>query len=264
MKKIYFVLLLVLPMFTQAQSKVTAPMAIWPEIQINKGVGEDGVLFLQNQYRVNTDERYNDLKSRGPLRNFERVQLALGYEQTFSDHWRGGALFRYALEDYPITKFYTLFLRHNGNIGGLYFNKQAMFEYVSPEDQDAYGRYSFMAELGKRLSFKSKFVSPSVRYEAMLLSDFGDGGGSAGEERTVDRTRLRISLNYELNKKLRINPYFMRQTDYYFVLIPPRYDENSQLVEKGYTTKRNRISPVVGLEVKYSINKRPNTASFTY
>lgn len=256
--------MLILPLFTQAQSKVTTSTATWPEIQLDKSVGENGTFFLQNQYRINTDERFNDLTESGLLSQFERIQFSLGYEHTFSDHWRGGALFRYAFEDYPKIKFYTFFLRHNGNIGSLYFNKQAMFELVNPEDQDTYGRYSFMAELGKRIPVESRFLSPSVSYEVLLLSPLGTEGGGMAKERTVDRTRLRISLNYELSEKLSLTPYFMRQTDYYFIMIPPRYDENEQLVEQGYTTRRNRIAPVVGLEVKYSFNKRPHTASFIY
>ena len=98
----------------------------------------------------------------------------------------------------------------------------------------------------------------------MVISEFGKESGNDTQERTIDRTRLRLNLNYELNEKLRINPYFMRQTDYYFVLVPPVYDDMGKLVEDGYTTKRNRISPVFGLELKYNINRTPNTASITY
>lgn len=98
----------------------------------------------------------------------------------------------------------------------------------------------------------------------MVISGFGKENQSAAQERTIDRTRLRLSLNYELTEKLRINPYFMRQTDYYYVLVSPVYDEQGKLVKDGYTTKRNRISPVFGVEVKYNINLAPQTASITY
>jgi hypothetical protein len=265
MKKIYPTLLLtLLPLFTQAQSKVSAPMAIWPELQLNYGVGETGLLFFRNQYRINTDGRYNDLRESGMLSSFERVELALGYEHILSEHWRGGAMIRYAAEDYPTASFYSLFLRHNGNIRSLYFNKQAMAEYMNVEDQEALGRFRFTGELGKRLPFKGKFITPAISYEALLLSDFGKDENLTTEERIIDRTRLRVNLTYELTEKLRLTPYFMRQTDYYYVLVSPVYDENEQLVEEGYTTKRNRISPVVGLEIKYIFNKAANTASISY
>ncbi|WP_299755632.1 DUF2490 domain-containing protein [uncultured Pontibacter sp.] len=264
MKKLYFILLLLLPMLAQAQSKVIAPTTIWPELQVSYQVSDEGLLFLRNGYRINTDSDFNDLKDSGILSSFERVELSFGYEHTLSDHWRGGALLRYAAEDFPKTMFYTLFLRHSGQLKSLYFNKQLLFEYVEQEEQDAIGRFRLSAELGKRLPLGSKFITPSINYEAMIRSNLGKEKDGISEERTIDRTRLRLSLNYELTDKLRINPYFLRQTDYYYVLIPPIYDEQGQLQEDGYTTKRNRITPIVGLELKYTFNSTPNTASITY
>ncbi|WP_299822917.1 DUF2490 domain-containing protein [uncultured Pontibacter sp.] len=264
MKKLYFILLLLLPALTQGQSKVTAPTAIWPELQVNYGLGESGLLFFRNQYRINTDGDYNDLNESGVLSTFERVELSLGYEQTFTDHWRGGAILRYAAEDFPKMVFYTLFLRHNGNLGSLYFNKQLIAEYTDQEERDAFGRFRGMAELGRRLPLKNKFITPSISYEAMVISSLGKKDQGNTQERTIDRTRLRVSLNYELTEKLRLNPYFMRQTDYYYVLVSPEYNEQGQLVKDGYTTKRNRVSPVFGLEVKYNINRAAQTASITY
>jgi len=264
MKKLYLILGLLLPLLAQAQRKVTAPTAIWPELQLNYGLGSDGILFLHNQYRINTDDGYNDLKSSGPLSSFERVELTLGYEQTFNGHWRGGLALRYAAENFPKMLFYTLFLRHNGHIGSLYFNKQGMFEYVDQEAEEAFGRFRLMAELGKRLPLGSRFITPALSYEVLLRTDFGQDKSMTQEERIVDRSRLRLRLTYELTEKLRVTPYFMRQTDYYYVQVPPNYNEDGQLLEDGYTTKRNRISPVVGLELKYTFNQPANTASFTY
>jgi hypothetical protein len=264
MRKLYLLLLLSLvQVAAQAQSKVTAPTAIWPEWQISHGVGESGVLFLQNQFRINSDERYNDLKESGLLNNFERVQLTLGYEHAFTDHWRAGAFFRYALEDMPKTGFTTAYLRHTGSIKSLFFTKQVMFEYVTQERRDAYGRFRLMGELGRRLTVGAKFLTPVLSYELFLNKQFGQATADL-EERTIDRTRLRLSLTYELTEKLRLSPYFMRQTDYYFVQVAPKYDEHEVLVEDGYTTKRNRISPVIGLGVKYTWSGAPAVGSYTY
>ncbi|RDV15179.1 DUF2490 domain-containing protein [Pontibacter diazotrophicus] len=265
MKKLYpFLLLVLLPLFTLAQDKVTAPAAIWPELQVNYGIGEDGLLFFRNQYRINTDTRYNDLRETGPLSTFERIELALGYEHTFTDHWRGGAMLRYAAEDYPKSAFGALFLRHNGSIKSLFFNKQVMAEYVNQENLDASVRFRLTGELGKQFPLRSKFITPSISYEALLLSGLGKDENMETQERGIDRTRLRINITYELTDKLRLTPYFMRQTNYYYALVSPVYNEEEQLIEEGYTTKRNRISPVVGLELKYTINKVANTASITY
>ncbi|GHA70127.1 porin family protein [Pontibacter akesuensis] len=264
MKKLYLLFILCLPLVAQAQLRVSAPASIWPELQVSYGVGDEGVLCFRNGYRINTDSDFNDLKETGPLSSFERVELSLGYEHAFTEHWRGGGLFRYAIEDYPSAAFYGLFLRHNGSLKGLYFNKQLLFEYVTQEDQDAIGRYRPMAELGKRFPLGSKFISPSISFEAMLRSEFGREIDGAPAERNIDRTRLRLNLNFELTENLRLNPYFLRQTDYYYVLVPPVYDEQDQLVADGYRTKRNRIMPVFGLELKYSIRHTPNTASISY
>ena len=264
MKKCCLLLLLALPFLAQAQSKVNGPTAIWPELQLSYGLGEDGLLFFRNQYRLNTDGRYNDLQESGLLSGFERVELTLGYEHTLSEHWRGGAMFRYAAEDYPTASFYSLFLRHNGNIRSLFFNKQVLAEYVSQQDQEGQARFRLAAELGRRLPLRNRFITPSLEYEALLLAAFSEAEDAGSAQRTVDRIRLRLNLTYEVTEKLRLTPYFMRQTDYYYVLVPPVYNEQEQLVEEGYTTKRNRVSPVVGLEVKYTFNRSPDTASITY
>lgn len=246
-----------------AQNKVTASAAIWPEFQVSGSVGESGLFFIQNQYRINTDPRFNDFSNGGLLSNFERIQISLGYEHAFSGHWRGGGIWRYAAEDFPSTNFYTLFLRHSGALKSLFFNKQLLVEYVNQEKHDATGRYRLMAELGKRFPVKQLYITPSVSYEAGLFTNFRKET-STSEERFIDRTRLRLNMTLEVSTKFRITPYFMRQTDYYYVEIPPVYDENNVLIENGYRTKRNRISPVAGIELKYSINKEIPTASFSY
>ncbi|MCJ8167529.1 hypothetical protein MKJ04_21990 [Pontibacter sp. E15-1] len=264
MRKLYCLLLLAAPLLVQAQSKVSSPMAVWPELQASFGVNESGLLFIQNQYRINTDGRFNDLAANGPLQNFERIELALGYEQTLSAHWRAGAVFRYAAEDYPKTAFYTVFLRHSGKVGSLFFNKQLTAEYVGQQGHDVFSRLRLEGELGKRLPLGGRFLTPGIRYEGMVLSGFGGKKSMGTQERVIDRTRLRLNLTYEVTDKLRLTPYFMRQTHYYYVLVPPVYDAQEQLVEEGYTTKRNRISPVLGLEIKYTLNSTPQTASITY
>jgi hypothetical protein len=246
-----------------AQSKITASTAVWPELQVSFGVGESSLFFFQNQYRINTDSRFNDFKDTGLLSNFERIQVSLGYQYTFTNYWRGGMLWRYAAEDFPSTSFYTLFIRHSGTIKKLFLNKQFLVEYVNQEGQEATGRYRLMAELGKRFPIKNTYLTPSLSYEAAIFTNFRQES-SLSQERFIDRTRLRLNITYEVNPKLRVTPYFMRQTDYYYVEIPPVYDENDMLVENGYRTKRNRISPVIGVELKYTINRELPTASFSY
>lgn len=258
MKKLYLICLLAaLPLLGTAQSKVKAPTAIWPELQLSYGLGENGLLFLQNQYRINTDERYNGVGS------FERIEFTLGYEHAFTDHWLAGALFRYAKEDMPSSNFTSAFIRHAGQVKGLYFNKQLMLDYVNQERRDPFGRIRLMAELGKRLPLGERFITPSLSYELFVVKEFGQET-NALLERTIDRTRLRADVTYEFSDKLRITPYFLRQTDYYFVEISPKYNEMGVLVEPGYTTKRNRISPVFGLELKYTFNRAVSTGSYTY
>ncbi|MBB6611327.1 hypothetical protein H7F15_09785 [Pontibacter sp. Tf4] len=264
MRKLYFLLLLVLPATVLGQSKVTAPTTIWPELQLSTDLGEDGILFIRNQYRINTDSRYNDFSNSGVLSSLERIELSLGYEHTFTEHWRGGAIVRYAAENFPKSLFISPFIRHNGNLKGLYFNKQLLFDYVVQQSRKDFGRYNLSVELGKRLPLKSRFISPAISYEATLLSEFGNDEDENEEKRLVDRTRLRLHLTYELTEKLRITPYFMRQTDRYYVMIAPEYDEDGVLLQEGYTTKRNRITPVFGLELKYTIGRTPQTASISY
>lgn len=258
MRKLYLVVLLVaLPLLAQAQSKIKTPTAIWPELQLSYGLGENGLLFLQNQYRINTDERYNGVGS------FERVQFALGYEHAFTEHWLAGAIVRYAKEDMPSSRFASAYLRHAGQVKGLIFNKQLLLDYVNQDRRDAFGRFNLSAELGKRLPLGQRFITPMIAYELQVIKELEQEVNQL-QVRTIDRTRLRLEATYELSDKLRITPYFMRQTDYYFAEIGPKYDENDVLLEPGYTTKRNRISPVFGLELKYTLNRATSVSSYTY
>lgn len=264
MKNVYLIFLLgLLPLLGTAQSNIKAPAAIWPELQVSYGLGESGLLFLQNQYRINTDGRYNDLRPSGIGSNFERVELTLGYEHAFSESWRAGALYRYAMEDIPKSRFATGYVRHLGNVKGLFFNKQAMFEYVNQDQRDPFGRFRLLAELGKRLPVGERYLTPSASYELFVHKEFGQPA-SDRDARTIDRTRLRLDLTYELTEKFRLTPYFIRQTDYYFVEIGPKYDEEDVLIEPGYTTKRNRVAPIFGLELKYTINRTTSVGSYTY
>lgn len=246
-----------------AQSKVTASAAIWPAWQVSYGIGESSLFFFENQFRINTDSRFNDFRDSSVLSNFERIQVSVGYEYAFTDHWRGGALWRHAAEDFPVTNFYGLFVRHSGAIKSLFFNKQVLVEYVDQEEQNAAGRYRLMAEIGKRLPVKQWYLAPSLSYEAALFTDFRQAD-TTSEERFIDRGRVRLNLTFEVNTKLRITPYFMWQTDYYYVEVPPVYDENDMLVTNGYRTERNRITPITGMEIKYSFNRDMPTASFSY
>jgi hypothetical protein len=258
MRKLYLIIVLAaLPLLSQAQSKIKAPTAIWPELQVSYGLGENGLLFLQNQYRINTDERYNGVGS------FERVQFALGYEHAFTEHWLAGAIVRYAKEDMPSSRFASAYLRHAGQVKGLIFNKQVLLDYVNQDRRGNFGRFNLSAELGKRLPLGQRFITPMLVYELQVIKELEQEVNEL-QVRTIDRTRLRLEATYELSEKLRITPYFIRQTDYYFVQMPPKYDENEELVAPGYTTKRNRISPVFGLEVKYTLNRATSTASYTY
>lgn len=258
MKKLYLIFVLAaLPLLGQAQSKIKAPTAIWPELQLSYGLGESGLLFFQNQYRINSDERYNGVGS------FERIQFTLGYEHGFTDHWLGGAMFRYAKEDMPSSSFTSAYLRHAGQVKGLIFNKQLLLDYVNQDRRDNFGRFNLSAELGKRLPLGQRFITPMLVYELQVIKELAQEVNEL-QVRTIDRTRLKLEATYELTEKFRITPYFMRQTDYYFVEVGPKYDENEVLLEPGYTTKRNRISPVFGLELKYTFNKATSTASYTY
>jgi len=227
------------------------------------GAGEHGIFFFQNQYRINTDSRFNDFREKGLLSNFERIQVALGYEHAFSDHWRSGIVWRHAAEDFPSSNFYGLFLRHSGAIKSLYLNKQLLTEYVTREDQQPTVRTYLLAEVGKQFQIRSHRFTPSLSLDAGIFSRFAKEETTA-EERFIDRTRLRLNVTYEATPSFHITPYFMRQTDRYYVEVPPVYDENDVLVTNGYRTKRNRITPVIGIELKYQIKHTLTPASFAY
>jgi hypothetical protein len=264
MEKLCFLILLCLPLSLIAQVKANSSIAVWPEIQVGMGVGEAGILFLRNQYRINSDNRFNDLQSKGPLSGFERVEVSLGYEHEVTDHWRTGGILRYAAEDNVQMIFYSAFLRHNGLIKEFFFNKQIQLDYISQEKVNPSAQSGFKAELGRVYRLGGKNIVPAISYEAFLTSDLKKDKNNISENRFIDRTQLKLNITYEFSDKLRLSPYFNKQTKYYYVLVAPVYNNQGQLEQDGFTTKLNRVYPMLGLELKYTIKRTVSTASITY
>lgn len=242
------IFLLLTAISVSAQIKVRRPAEIWPDLQSDYNMDNNSFFFLRNEYRHTTDQSFNTLSEDSPWNNFSRIQFQLGYEHSFSDYWSGGASGRYAFENNDIH-FSEFFLRHTGSIlEQIRFMKRGTFEHLINEGRPNEGRFRLLAELDKVFEFpRERVIRPRVSYELFKFTTFGRGGDNP-EGRSIDRTRLRIDLNFELNRYLFFSPFFTRQTDYY--VLEPQFDGNGNLAKPG--GRHNFITPVFGLGIRYS------------
>ncbi|CAN5785358.1 hypothetical protein BH24BAC1_BH24BAC1_22040 [soil metagenome] len=241
-------LLLLAVNMVSAQIKVRRPAEIWPDLQSDYNLDNNSFFFFRNEYRHTTDQSFNTLSEDSPWNNFNRIQVQLGYENSFTGKWSGGASGRYAFEEGDIF-FSEFFLRHTGSIGEQFrFMKRGTFEHLSNEGNPNEGRFRLLLELDKIIELaQERVIRPRVSYEFFKNTTFGRGDDDP-EGRNIDRTRLRFDLNFELNRYLFFSPYFTRQTDYY--VLEPQFDGNGNLSKPG--GKHNFITPIFGMGIRFN------------
>lgn len=245
------------PGLVSAQIKVRQPVEVWPELQANYELDNNNFFFFRNEYRHSTGPGLNTLGERSPWNQFSRIQAQLGYEHAFSQKWSGGTSGRYAFEGSHDILFTELFLRHTGSIlEQLRFMKRASFEHLLNVGQPNSGRFRLLGELDKVVELAGeRVVRPRVSYEIFKNSSFGESLGQDG--RTINRTRLRFDLSFELNRYLFFSPYFTRQTDYY--VLEPQFDSAGMQTRPG--GKHNFITPILGLGIRYNFYESATAVS---
>ncbi|MFC5269075.1 DUF2490 domain-containing protein [Adhaeribacter terreus] len=244
--------------FAQAQKTHSEPM-IWGDLQADYFLPNQSFFFFKTELRHNTNS-YGLIEDI----NLYQVYFQLGYDQKLSDHWRAGGSARYTLDRRNNNQVYQAALQHNGKIGKTDFIKRISYDLMRFAESDGMGRLRPMVALERNFNFilGGRALRPHLSYELFFYNDF-QSEDLQTETRTVDRTRLRAALSFQATERLWLTPFFIRQTEYYNVL--PTYinevdaagnlvldgDGNPVVVEKDPGGKRNRIEPILGLEIRW-------------
>jgi len=238
-------LLLITP--AAAQHKVQRSGALWPELQVEYVLKSTSFFYFRNHYRHNWDNDFNYLRSEGPLKYLERVQLRAGYEQVFNAHWSGGIAESYAFEPTRNLLFNEIYARHVGVMGKYRLTERASLEHIVQTNNDNRGRFRFRADLDRDFKVKGKNIRPRVTYELFFNHYYDADINEVRNTRQVDRTRLRFEIIYPLGNHLAFTPYFMRQTD--FITALPTYDADGNMLQTG--GKQNTVTPIFGIDIRY-------------
>ena len=75
-------------------------------------------------------------------------------------------------------------------------------------------------------------------------------------QRKIDRTRLRIDLEYTISPRVKIALLFFKETSYYFALAQFQMDNTGQLIEIKPERRLNLIKPVYLFSTFITLNKQ--------
>ncbi|MBK0401453.1 DUF2490 domain-containing protein [Adhaeribacter sp. BT258] len=244
--------------------KVHADPFIWTELQADYFLKDQSFFFFRNMYRHNTNSAFPGLKESGVLSHFYLTYFQLGYDQKLTEHWRAAVSARYTFDARNNNQIYLAYLQHNGKIGQTDFIKRLSYDIMNFKEGESRGRLRPRFTLERNVDFGRHRLRPGISYELFFYNNFNPDQTEIAT-RTVDRTRLRITLSYKVSPHFWITPYFMKQTEFYNVL--PTYvneldadgnlvldpDGNPVLIEKEPGGKRNRIEPIFGLDLRIII-----------
>jgi hypothetical protein len=245
-----FFCLLASPMHpVSAQQKVSRTATLWPELQFQYVFRSTSFLFFRNHYRHVLDNDFNQLRDQGALQYLERLQFRLGYEHVFNAAWQAGISESYALERSRKILFHEIYARHTEAVGKFRFSQRASFEHLMRWPRNDNGRFRLRAELDRTFPLGPRRLRPRAAYELFFYTYYPAGANNGIENRTVDRSRLRLDCQLRFNKHVAVTPYYMRQTDFY--VVEPAFDGEHNVVRPG--GKQNHVTPVWGVEVLFAV-----------
>lgn len=240
-----------------AQKRVYRSPALWPELQLDYVLPSGSMWFFRNHYRHVVDQDFNYLRQTGPLQYLERVQFRLGYDHSLNAHWRIGFSESYAVERNRKILFNEVFARYAQAVGPVQLSQRLSLEYLVRWPKNNNGRLRLRTGLDHTFQLGKSQFKPRVSYELFYVLSYHPRTEGEAPTRWVDRSRLRLEGQLVLNPHLAFTPYFLCQTDYFFV--EAAFDGNNQVLRPG--GRQNHLTPVWGLELRYTLHKKKDSAS---
>lgn len=215
--------------------------------------------FFENNNRFNQQPT---LGNSFPF-NIHRTYLMAGYEQKAAEKWYLGISEKYVVEanfKMPHHKYlYTrLNVSHRGNLLKMKFIKEVALEHIhnlKKSDNpniiiENRGRLSLSPSLVKQFKVNGRALYLILNYRAYLLFDFNNDGMSSYDKRKIDKTRLRVEVDYRISDKILFSLFAIRDTDYSYRL--SQFDQfNNMTVEEA---RVNRITPTFGMSINFTMN----------
>lgn len=233
----------------QSTVKYYLPIQLWTYWQADYQFKDKSLLIFEQQTRSSTDSDYN-FDKKFPTNQFLRLQSGLTYEKPVNAHWSWGLGYRWAYMQHFNLQIYRAYATHRGKIGSILFTKTLMADRRVPTNESAVASWRFRLWLGLSRQFR---ITPKRKLNVVASSEFfkyrEDDYDKTQERRRIDRTRLRLMLQYPISPKVLLSVFAMRQTDYLKALVtsnpPPITPETYNL---------NRVTPVYGLMLRWHIN----------
>ena len=203
----------------------------------------EGKSFLFGRLTTQSSTKFNSL--------LNGKQYRLGYSQFIQKDLYAGAFIQ---TDDNNTFTYRLFLEHRSKISKIYFNKRLSFEALryANVQQDKLKQGRLRLGFSYPVGVKKKF-EPMISYE--IFKQF-DKSAPSENQRKIDRTRLRIDLNYTLSPRVKLALLFFRETSYYFALAQFQLDNTGQLIEIKPERRLNILKPVYLFSTFITLNKK--------
>lgn len=268
----WLVALLLLPasITARAQSKATFPWTAYAGAQLNCLTAAHHVALLRVRAERSFDREYNGLLGADNANRtggaFQRLMVQGGFEWLLNERWTGGVIEKINFDPASNRTFQTgAFLRHCGHIGAVQFRKRALAEHVARnqwQPNAAQIRLPNAAQIRLRVDFDRDFplnpallLRPRLSYEAQFNFSWEKtaAGAPAPEERTVNRGFLRLEMAVIQHENLALVPFVQKQIDY-VIAVEQRDGQNQITVPAG---PRNLRTPIVGLEVRYTMARNP-------
>lgn len=233
-------------------------LQLWPEAQAELALPGSDYLLLAVRGQNNTDN--NGLPNSSRFLGFDERRVSLGYEHFWTAHWSGGGTLSYISLNKQYVLVPELLLRHRSPLGPLTFGQRLSFERTFPslESVTSQNFARLRVDLEKVLPLGRGQVAlrPRLSYQADAPIRFLKSG-TEPSQRTIQFTSLRAELGCRLSGVLDLTPWVAYQTAYGLSLA--QFDGSGKVVVPA--GRFNSVSPVLGLEVRYTVLQGRDAAS---
>ncbi len=207
--------------YAQETRRTWSALTVWNNYEFNANISGQELLYAQAGLRFGTIS--NNYSTQGILSKLYRSHLLLGYEKS-TVHWSYGLNAKPTFyPDYAdvYTRPYAI---HIGNLAdNLEFSQCFSVEYlVRGKHPNAnivrndLGRLSLTFGLLKRIETDKLFLEFIFSSRFIFINEFGQADDIYAQ-RFVDKSRLRLQVNWGITDRIIVSAFGMKDTDYFLI-----------------------------------------------
>lgn len=229
-------------------------VAFRPTLRYDHFLESGSYFYIENTNILND---YPPIGKAFPVNKISQMEFMAGYEHKGSDHWYFGLSEKMVV--LPSANIYTsrVNINHRGKIGGIHFVKEGAFEFYKypklnrPNVIDMnYGSVNLGVSLLKEFKINDNKFFVGVSYRGYYFFDFLKDGYSAYSKRLIDKTLLKVEVDYFITKRLLASLFFVKQTNYSYQLATTNSMGNVVTPE----SRINDIMPTFGMALNFVMN----------